>query len=83
MNKILKIIFGLLAGVYGLGQAVTLAIVLTVSNTPPRSPQTEAYANGAIMGKAFGIFLGAAICFAFLRSAFRTPVAPKDDRDER
>lgn len=58
--KVVKIILGVLAGLYALGQCVQLSIVLFSGPSP-----------SALLGILSCLCLGAAISVLLLRSAFR------------
>ena len=66
--KVVKIVFGSLAGLYAFAQVVQFAARLM-------SGDKSAYGQGTLMGSFAGICIGLAICVVLFRSAFRKPRA--------
>ena len=71
MKKPLKIILGVLAGVYAVAQAVRLVVLLTSTAPAPRGQDAQAFAAGNVMGSVLGLSIGGVVCLLLLRNAFR------------
>ena len=64
--KVIKIIFGILSGLYAIGQVFNLIYILTHSTG-------NIYQTSAVGGAAAGLCIGAAISIALLKSALKKP----------
>ena len=66
MMKVIKVIFGILSGLYAIGQVLNLIYILTHSTG-------NVYQTSAVGGAAAGLCIGAAISIALFKSAFNNP----------
>lgn len=73
MKKPVKIVLGVLAGVFAVAHMVRLVILVTSDAPSAPGSAAQAYAAGNEMGSVLGVCIGAVACLLLLRSAFRTP----------
>jgi hypothetical protein len=80
MNQSIRLVLGVLAGLYAVELFKDWLALLESNAPPPKDPKLAAYQAGQFLGGIIGMVLGVVVCFVLLNSVLDVFSAPPQGR---